>query len=416
MSDRNPQSLPFDLKQTLKRSEVARRERREVRTRIGEYLKDPLLARLHEEAMSVGVFVPITLDLTHVCQLRCDGCYFFAEQLDDSKAPRDEATFLEFVRRERERGTNYITVIGGEPSLQLERLKVLHENFRCATVTNGLRKIPVEGFEGMAIAVSVWGDHELDRELRGAGKIDVFARALRHYKDDPRVTFYFTVSNANADGIESAIDEIVDNGNLVAFSFYEDWAEKGGEFDQSKGYARALREIYRMIDKHPAQIMTTSYMAEVAAGRKLLDLTWGHETCPAISSGFNPDIERWHGSSEWRQRNKERIYNGQPYYPNHRAIMPDLKSVRRCSAGEESDCSKCHNAYARYMWVMLNRNKHTRTRQGFVNWLTSAWTFCLGTGAIDRDRAVEMLPVVHELTRPARDEALMATAGPNGSG
>ena len=93
--------------------------------------------------MSAGPFVPITLDLTHVCQLRCDGCYFFSEQLDDSKAPRDEAVFLEFVERERARGTNFVTVIGGEPSLQLDRLRILHENFRCTTVTNGLRIMSV---------------------------------------------------------------------------------------------------------------------------------------------------------------------------------------------------------------------------------------------------------------------------------
>lgn len=407
MSDQTTHSLPFDVSQTLKRSESIRRERREMRTRINEYLEDPLIARLHEEAMSAGSFVPITLDLTHVCQLRCDGCYFFSEQLDNSKAPKDETVFLEFVRRERARGTNFITVLGGEPSLQLERLKILHENFRCTTVTNGLRRIPREGFEGMGIAVSVWGDHEIDRDLRGAGKIDVFARALRNYKDDPRVIFYFTVSNANADGIESAVDEIVENGNLVAFSFYEDWANRGGEFDQTKGYARALREIYRVIDKHPAQIVTTAYMAEVAAGRKMLDLTWGHDMCPVVSSGYNPELDEWHGSVEWRRRNKERLSNGQPYHPNHRAIMPDLESVRRCAVGEESDCSKCHNAYARYVWVMLNRNKHTRTRQDFINWVTSAWTFCLGTGAIDRDRASEVLPGVHELTRSARDESLI---------
>lgn len=406
MPDQTPHSLPFDVSRTLKRSESTRRERREMRARIGEYLEDPLLARLQEEAMSAGPFVPITLDLTHVCQLRCDGCYFFSEQLDNSKAPRDEAVFLEFVERERARGTNFVTVIGGEPSLQLDRLRVLHENFRCTTVTNGLRRIPREGFEGMGIAVSVWGDHELDRELRGAGRIDVFARALRNYKDDPRVTFYFTVSNANASGIESAIDEIVDNGNLVAFSFYEDRANRGGEFDQAKGYARALREIHRAIDKHPAQVVTTAYMAEVAAGRRMLDLTWDYDTCPVVSSGYNPERDRWHGSEEWRLRNRERLSNGQPYYPGHRAIMPDLESVRRCAVGEESDCSQCHNAYARYVWVMLNRNRHTQTRQDFVNWVTSAWTFCLGTGAIDRERASEMLPAVHELTRPARDESL----------
>lgn len=405
MTDRST-ALLGDLEGAAARGAARREERLAMRARIREYLEDPLVARLHEEAMSAGSFVPITLDLTHVCQLRCEGCYFFSEQLDDSKAPKDEAVFLEFVERERERGTNFMTVIGGEPSLQLERLRVLGENFRCATVTNGLRKIPYEGYESMGIAISLWGDHEIDKELRGAGKVDVFARALKHYRDDPRVTFYFTVSNANAGGVESAVDEIVANGNLVAFSFYEDWAERGGEFDQTKGYGRAMGEIYRMIDKYPDRVITTSYMARVASGRTMQGLEWGHGTCPVVSSGYNPELDEWHGSEEWKELNRQRLRNGQPYYPNHRAVMPDLKSVRRCSVGETSDCSKCHNAYARFMWVMLNRNLHTETKQDFVNWVTSAWTFCVGTGAVERERALEILPDVHELTRPAREAVL----------
>ncbi len=405
MTDQAAGPPTIALPPVSKRVATKRRERLAMRARISSYLEDPLVARLYREAREAGTFVPITLDLTHVCQLRCEGCYFFAEQLDNSKSPKDEAVFLDFVARERQRGTNFITVLGGEPSLQLKRLRVLHDNFRCTTVTNGLRRIPLEGYEKLGIAISVWGDHEIDRELRGAGKIDVFARALRHYKDDPRVTFYFTVSNANAGGIGSAVEEIVANGNFVSFSFYEDWAERGGDFDQSNGYARAIGEIHRVIDRYPEHVITTAYAAAVASGRELLGLTWGHDTCPMVSSGFNPELDSWHGSEAWLRKNRERLTNGQPYYPSHRAIMPDLKSVRRCSVGEESDCSKCHNAYARYMWVMLNRSRHADTRQDFVNWVTTAWTFCLASGTIDRSIGMELLPKVHELTRPARSTA-----------
>jgi hypothetical protein len=62
------------------------------------------------------------------------------------------------------------------------------------------------------------------------------------------------------------------------------------------------------------------------------------------------------------------------------------------------------------MWVMLNRRLHTRSRQDFVNWVTSAWTFCLGTGTIDRRRGMELMPQVHELTRPAREPVAVARA------
>ena len=55
-----------------------------------EYLKDPLLGRLYARIRAAGPLRSIVLDLTHKCNLRCKGCYFFAEDMDDSKAPQQE--------------------------------------------------------------------------------------------------------------------------------------------------------------------------------------------------------------------------------------------------------------------------------------------------------------------------------------
>ena len=48
-------------------------------------------------------------------------------------------------RQELTRGTNFVTAVGGEPSLMLGRLKKLYDNFFLSTATNGLRKIPYRG-------------------------------------------------------------------------------------------------------------------------------------------------------------------------------------------------------------------------------------------------------------------------------
>lgn len=378
---------------TRARTRVARSrdasERRASRARVREYLRDPFLRHLDEQIRKVGFLQAISLDLTHVCQLRCEGCYFFSEQMDGSKAPKDERVFDEFIEREKARGTNYITVLGGEPSLQLGRLKKLHDIFTIMPVTNGIRRIPFEGFEDMRIAISVWGDHEVDTLLRGAGKIDVFAKALKNYKDDPRAGFYFTVSSGNTNRIESVVDECVANGNFVYFSYYEDKANLGGTFDDRQGYLETRREIDRMIDKYPDRILTTSYGAKIAATDKLYDLTWGYDVCPVISSNY--------------EKNAARMENGQPYNPHFRAYLPDLESVRRCTVGEDSDCSQCHNAYARHTWILINRDLHLGSKQEFTNWLTSVYMFYLAGGSIDADEGRRLLPEIHERTRAARD-------------
>src|SRR5271165_3680930 len=95
--------------------------------RLREYLQDPFLNRMYTEIREAGPLRSIVLDITHSCNIRCQGCYFFAENMDKHKSPKDEQTFDKFIARERARGTNYVTVAGGEPTLQLERVKKIYD-------------------------------------------------------------------------------------------------------------------------------------------------------------------------------------------------------------------------------------------------------------------------------------------------
>jgi MoaA/NifB/PqqE/SkfB family radical SAM enzyme len=362
----------------------------ENRDRIASYLEDPFLRYLWDEVQRAGNLRAISLDLTHICQLRCEGCYFFNEQMDSSKAPRDEAVFDAFIDSEKARGTNYITVLGGEPSLNLGRLKKLHDNFTILPVTNGIRRIPEDGFENMPIAISVWGDHEIDKMLRGGGKIDVFSRALKNYRGDRRAGWYFTVSTGNAHIMEGVVDEIVENGNYVYFSYYEDKVGLGGGFDDRAGFGEVRREIDRLIDIYPDRILTTSYVAKIATTDRLFDMRWGYDVCATVSGNY--------------EKNHARLQNGQPYSPHFRAYMPDLKTLRRCPVGEDTDCSQCHNAYARHSWIMINRDLHLGSTQDFTNWLTSVYMFYLAGHMVDREQGLKLLPQIHERTRAARAE------------
>jgi molybdenum cofactor biosynthesis enzyme MoaA len=100
-----------------------------MQDQLADYLRDPFLAMLYADMRTVGPLRAILVDITHVCNLRCTGCYFFAEEMDRYKAPSDEAEFDRFIAAERARGTNFVTIVGGEPSLALDRVKKLHEAF-----------------------------------------------------------------------------------------------------------------------------------------------------------------------------------------------------------------------------------------------------------------------------------------------
>jgi MoaA/NifB/PqqE/SkfB family radical SAM enzyme len=356
--------------------------------RLNEYLKDPFLYRLYRDITAAGELKAILIDITHVCNLRCTGCWFFAEDMDSHKAPREEADFDAFIAREKARGTNYVTVVGGEPSLMLARLKKVYENFWTVVVTNGLVRIPLRGFENMSIGISVWGDHETDRELRGGGKTDVFQRALKNYKDDPRGVWYYTVMPGNAHEIESVVTQCVANGNYVLFNFYGDINKVGGALDHTQGFADVRAEIDRMIERHPEKVLMSPYVNGVTTSGRLYGETWGHDVCGSIT----PD----------HPLNRERIANGQPYDRHFRAYNPDLATTRRCCVGNERDCGTCLDVWAHNVWIMMRLEAHLASKQEFTNWLTTVYLYYLIIRAVNFDERIGLLPEIHRRLAPER--------------
>jgi MoaA/NifB/PqqE/SkfB family radical SAM enzyme len=351
-----------------------------------EYLQDPFLNMLYTSIRNAGPIRSILLDITHMCNLRCKGCYFLTQDIDKNKAPKDETEFDGFIDREKARGTNFVTVTGGEPTLMMHRVKKLYDNFLATVITNGIHKIPFEGFEKMPIGVSVWGDHETDTQLRGNGKTDVFSRGLENYKNDPRVAWYYTTTAGNASEIESVTKQCVANGNYIIYNFYGDLSQIGGDLDHRQGFDEVCREINRMIERYPERVLLTSYITEVIATGELHGEKWGYDVC----CSFTFDDEK----------NSERVKNGKPFNPHFRAFNPDLKSTRRCCVGVERDCSNCYDVWAHFSWIMMNMRRHLGSKQEFTNWLTTVYLFYLINRFIKHEEGLKLLPEIHKRVRP----------------
>ncbi len=345
------------------------------------YLQDPFLRRLYREVRQAGSLRSISVDITHVCNLRCSGCYYFSENMDRFSSSRDERVFDDFIEREKARGTNFVTIVGGEPTLAMDRVKKIYQNFYMNIATNGLRRIPYEGFENMPIGISVWGDHETDRRLRGSGKVDVFARALQNYRNDPRAFWYYTVTPGNAHEIENVVTQCVENGNYVLFNFYGDLQHRGGELDYLHGFENVHREIERMIDRFPQHIFMTAYISEVVSSGMLYDEHWGYEVCTSLS--------------ENHPVNAERLRNGKPYNPHFRAYNADFTTTRRCCTGIDRDCDTCFDTWEHFSWIMLNLRKHLASKREFTNWLTTMYMFYLINRIVNFEQGIQLLPEIH---------------------
>jgi sulfatase maturation enzyme AslB (radical SAM superfamily) len=350
--------------------------------RMARYLQDPLSRRMFDEIRAAGPVRSVQIDITHRCNIRCQGCYFFAEGMDQYEAPKDEETFDAFIEAEKARGTNYVTVVGGEPSMMLPRLKKIYDNFWMVVVTNGIRKIPYEGFENLAIAVSVWGDHDTDKRLRGSGKIDVFARGLANYKDDRRAAWYYTTTPGNAHEIESVVTQCIENGNFVGFNFYGDIANLGGDVDHRRGFGKVCEGLDRMIERYPHRILSSSYLAHTVATGKLFENEWGFDVCCTLSGD--------------KEKNRQRMANGKASNPHFRVYNPDLETTRVCCRSEKYDCENCYDTWAHMAWIMANVEDHLGSESDFVNWLSTMYMFYLANRIIDFEHGAEMLPAIHQ--------------------
>jgi MoaA/NifB/PqqE/SkfB family radical SAM enzyme len=355
---------------------------------LSTYLSDPFLYKLYSQVRKAGALRSISLDLTHDCNLRCDGCYYFEEGMDkiaENNSNLDIA-FHELVRNELKRGTNFVTVVGGEPSLRLDRLKIIYDNFKMNVATNGLTRIPVVGFENMPIGVSVWGDHRTDAKFRNNGKKDLFEIALNNYKDDPRAFFYYTVTHDKSVEIESVVEQCINNGNKVLFNYYSDL--RGEKNDHRHDFEKVRSEIDKMIDRYPEHILTTSYFNKVITNGKIQDQSWSYEVCTNLSTNY--------------KSNEARLKNGNPYNKHFRSYNADFKTTRRCCTGIDRSCDSCFDAWEHFSWIMINMKMHLNSKQEFVHWLTTMYMFYHINGLLVKNENDGMVSEIHKFLQPKK--------------
>lgn len=349
-------------------------------TSLKKYLEDPFLLNLYENIKTAGPIRSVSLDITHLCNLRCTGCYYFHEDMD-RYATHDESLLDQWIISEKERGTNFVTVVGGEPSMSLPRLQKIYHHFKMNVATNGLIKIPYEGFESMPIGVALWGNHKTDSLLRVNGKRDLFSKAKTNYKNDSRAFWYYTVAPGHADQIEQVVDECIQNGNKVLFNYYSDLEMSGGELDYRLGFEKVMDEIEKMIDKYPSMILNTSYLNKVITTGTLYSEKWGYDYCTNVSTNYPGNVER--------------MKSNKPYNKHFRAYHADFVTTRRCCTGIDRSCDSCFDTWEHFSWIMINMRKHLNSKEEFSNWLFAMYSFYLINHLVDTTDENLILKEIH---------------------
>ena len=288
-------------------------------------------------------------DVTNRCNLRCKGCFFFSsDEHTVADEERDVKQWEAFIDKEMARGVNLAILIGGEPTLCLDRLEVFYKRLPSFCATNGLIKVPRDRFPDMMVGISLWGDEQDEKVLRGK---DTFSISSKNYAGDPYTYYLYTITPKQLGHTEKIIQKIKDVGLKVHMQLLSNDEGVNG-FSWKPEELFAIRtEMDDMLDRYPGTVISSKYYHEIITTGKMLDRDFGWMECPSVTAPLdkrNPQPKRLTNFIRWAS---------------------DLQTMHRCCTSETRDCSTCKDGAAHMSWVMVNKRAHMRSTEDLQNWI-----------------------------------------------
>lgn len=303
--------------------------------------------------------------LTNACNLRCRGCWFFAYDFDGAtREARSLESWRLFAKDLAARGVTSTLLIGGEPTLHPDRVGAFVDAMEFVTISsNGLRALPREGFERVAVALTLFGSGRRDDELRairpsGRPFTGLFDAALGHYRNDPQAHFIYALSPEATDEIEETVLRIRDNGNRVTFNYYAPYGQDAPPGTEA-AVQRLLDEALRVRAAHPDTVTCPpEFIRTLITGRSGA-LAWGYDVCPSVSRSHPAHAAR--------------LANGHPTLPGFEVWGADQETVQFCCAS--GVCGECRDSQAIYSWLMLGLGRFLDSRERLRTWVELAESY-----------------------------------------
>ena len=288
-------------------------------------------------------------DVTNRCNLRCKGCFFFSSGEDKAAVEQmDVKKWEKFIGREKERGVNLAILIGGEPTLCFDRVEAFYKQLPTFCATNGIIKVPRDRFPDMMVGISLWGNEEDEKLLRGK---DTFAISSKNYEGDPYTYYLYTITPKQLGKTELIIKKIRDVGLKVHMQLLSNDEGVDGFFWKPEELKNLRSEMDDMLDKYPDTLISSKYYHEIITTGKMLGRKFGWMECPSVSQPLDrrkPGPKRLIEFIRWAS---------------------DLETMHRCCTSETRNCSTCKDGAAHMSWVMVNKRAHIRTPKDLQNWI-----------------------------------------------
>ena len=288
-------------------------------------------------------------DITNSCNLRCKGCFFFSS--DEHKAAPEEMDIRKwevFVEREKARGVNLAILIGGEPTLYLDRVEAFYRRLPSYCATNGLIKVPRDRFPDMMVGISLWGDEADEKTLRGN---DTFAVSSKNYEGDPCAYYLYTITPKQVGSTEKIIQRIADVGLKVHLQLLSNDEDVEGFSWEDRQLGEVRIEMDEMLERYPQTVISCRYYHEIITTGRMMGRDFGWAECPSVTEPMDsrtPRPKRLIHFIRW---------------------AADLNTMHRCCTSATRDCAICKDGAAHMSWVMVNKRGHLKSTRDLQNWI-----------------------------------------------
>ena len=288
-------------------------------------------------------------DVTDRCNLRCKGCFFFSSGEHKAAAEeKDISKWHAFVEKEMARGVNLAILIGGEPTLCLDRIEAFYKRLPTFCATNGLIKVPRDRFPDMMVGISLWGDAEDETILRGR---DTFKISSANYAGDPHAYYLYTITPKQLGKTEQIIRKIEDVGLKVHMQLLSNDEGVDGFSWKPEELIAVRAEMDDLLAKYPRTVISSKYYHQVITTGEMLGRRFGWGECPSVTEPIDARVPR-----------PKRLTNFIRW-------ASDLRTMHRCCTSETRDCSTCKDGAAHMSWVMVNKRAHIQTTADLQNWI-----------------------------------------------
>ena len=291
-----------------------------------------------------------TYDMSNRCNIRCEGCYYFAGEKQFAKENRDEESWRQLFLSEKERGVTFAVLAGAEPSLVSNLCKICYQVIPLGTIaTNGLK--PISREIDYQIHISVWGNDKTSQIIRKAP--DMLARQMINYKDDPRAVFVYTFTPVNIDEAREVTELLAENNQKITFNMFSAPVGYKGHLRHTDHTLYKTREVMReLLAEYPQTVLFSPYNIVAHTGKQGL-----HELFSCTYPRMNPSTDIGLGRS-------------------FRQYRTDLQWDRDAACCvPDTDCDDCRHYAAGSAVVTSRMYRHATDPVTFSAWLDYVDTY-----------------------------------------